>query len=59
MPYAKRIIHLESVHKNLHQQVKEIQNNEVFDDVQLHELKKKKLKIKDEIDRLSKLQQES
>ena len=59
MYYAKRIIHLESVHKNLHQQVKEIQNNEVFDDVQLHELKKKKLKIKDEIDRLSKLQQES
>ena len=59
MSYTKRIEHLRAVHTNLQHQVNEVQKNEVFDDVHLHELKKKKLKIKDEIIRLLTLQQES
>jgi|GEM_PF-5334399 len=59
MSYKSRINHLEEMHKLLDKQITEMQTNHPGVDVEhLAELKKKKLLIKDEISKLSKLQWE-
>jgi hypothetical protein len=57
MSYKSKINHLEEMHKLLDKQINEMQTNHPGVDVEhLAELKKKKLQIKDEISRLTKLQ---
>lgn len=59
MSYKGRIQHLEEMHKLLDKQINEMQTNHPGVDVEhLAELKKKKLQLKDEIGRLTKLQWE-
>jgi len=59
MSYKSRIQHLEEMHKLLDKQINEMQTNHPGVDVEhLAELKKKKLRLKDEISRLHKLQWE-
>lgn len=59
MSYKSRINHLEEMHKLLDKQITEMQTNHPGVDVEhLAELKKKKLQLKDEISRLTKLQWE-
>ena len=59
MSYKSKIKHLEEMHKLLDKQINEIQTNHPGVDVEHQvELKKKKLQLKDEISRLSKLQWE-
>jgi hypothetical protein len=56
MSYKSRINHLEEMHKLLDKQINEMQTNHPGVDVEhLAELKKKKLQLKDEISRLTKL----
>jgi hypothetical protein len=57
MNYKGRIQHLEEMHKLLDKQINEMQTNHPhIDEAHLSELKKKKLQVKDEINRLNKLQ---
>ena len=57
MSYKDRIRHLEEMHKLLDRQINEMQTNHPHVDVaHLAELKKKKLQVKDEIGRLTRLQ---
>jgi hypothetical protein len=57
MSYKSRINHLEEMHKLLDKQINEMQTNHPGVDVEhLAELKKKKLQLKDEIGRLTKMQ---
>jgi hypothetical protein len=57
MSYKSRINHLEEMHKLLDRQINEMQTNHPGVDIEhLAELKKKKLQLKDEIGRLTKLQ---
>jgi hypothetical protein len=57
MSYKGRIQHLEEMHRLLDKQINEMQTNHPGVDVEhLAELKKKKLLIKDEINKLTKLQ---
>lgn len=59
MSYKSRINHLEEMHKLLDKQINEMQTNHPGVDVEhLADLKKKKLQLKDEISRLTKLQWE-
>jgi hypothetical protein len=59
MSYKSRINHLEEMHKLLDKQINEMQNNHPGVDIEhLADLKKKKLLIKDEISKLTKLQWE-
>ena len=59
MSYKSRINHLEEMHKLLDRQINEMQTNHPGVDVEhLAELKKKKLQLKDEIGRITKLQWE-
>lgn len=59
MSYKSRINHLEEMHKLLDRQINEMQTNHPGVDVEhLAELKKKKLQLKDEISRLTRLQWE-
>lgn len=59
MSYQLRIHHLEEIHENLKQQVADMQKHTFWNDHQLNHLKKEKLRIKDEIYRLQKLEQET
>ncbi len=59
MSYQLRIHHLEEQHENLKQQVADMQKHTFWNDHQLNHLKKEKLRIKDEIYRLQKLEQET
>lgn len=57
MSYKSRIKHLEEMHGLLDKQIKEMQTNHPHvDGIHLAELKKKKLQVKDEISRLTRLQ---
>ena len=58
MSYQLRIHHLEEIHEKLKQQVEDMQKNTFWNDHQLNHLKKEKLRIKDEIYRLQRLEQE-
>ena len=59
MSYKGTIQHLEEMHKLLDKQITEMQNNHPGVDLgHLAELKKKKLQIKDEINKLNRLQWE-
>jgi len=59
MSYKSRINHLEEMHKLLDKQINEMQTNHPGVDIEhLAELKKKKLLIKDEISKLTRLQWE-
>ena len=59
MSYQLRLHHLEEQHENLKQQVVDMQKHTFWNDNQLNHLKKEKLRIKDEIYRLQKLEQET
>jgi hypothetical protein len=54
--YEARIKHLEEAHHSLDKRIKNMETTGVFDDEQLHELKKQKLKLKDDIETLKKKQ---
>lgn len=59
MSYKGKIQHLEEMHKLLDKQITEMQNNHPGVDLDhLAELKKKKLQIKDEINKINRLQWE-
>lgn len=59
MSYKSRINHLEEMHKLLDKQINEMQTNHPGVDIEhLADLKKKKLQLKDEISRLTKIQWE-
>lgn len=53
--YQQRIAHLEEAHRSLDRQIEKLQQSGVYEDHTLNELKKKKLKCRDEISRLRKL----
>jgi len=57
MSYQLRLHDLEEAHEILHQQVNNLQGNVHWNDYQLNQLKKEKLRIKDEIYRIQKLDQ--
>ncbi len=48
--YEARIKHLEEAHHSLDKRIKGMEATGVFEDEQLHELKKQKLKLKDDIE---------
>lgn len=56
--YETRIKHLEEMHRVLDQKIDTLEKTGVFEDNKLHEMKKQKLQIKDELRRLTKLQWE-
>jgi uncharacterized protein YdcH (DUF465 family) len=56
--YKNRILHLTESHRLLDNQINEIEKTGNFKDEILSEMKKKKLALKDEISRLTKLQWE-
>lgn len=58
MSYALRIRHLEEIHNKLKTQVTDMQKHTFWTDHQLSHLKKEKLRIKDEIYRLQRLEQQ-
>lgn len=59
MSYKGRIKHLEEMHKLLGKQITDMQiNHPGVDESHVSDLKKKKLQIKDEIQRLTRLQWE-
>ena len=57
MSYQLRLHDLEEAHETLTQQVNNLQGNVYWNDYQLNQLKKEKLRIKDEIYRIQKLDQ--
>lgn len=58
MPYRNRIATLTETHRLLDKQITEAERNPEFSVERIAELKKQKLKYKDEISRLNKLQWE-
>ncbi len=50
--YENRIKHLEEAHHALDKRIRGLEATGVYDDEQLHELKKQKLKLKDDIEEL-------
>lgn len=54
--YNNRIKHLEEMHKVLDNQITDMEEHNPFNRMQIEEMKKQKLKYKDEIVRLTKLQ---
>lgn len=57
--YKAKIIHLEEMHRVLNKQIDDMERNHPHVEVdKLTEMKKQKLKIKDEISRLNRLQWE-
>jgi hypothetical protein len=59
MSYKSRINHLEEMHRLLDKQISDMQTNHPGVDIEhLADLKKKKLQLKDEISKLTKLQWE-
>lgn len=59
MSYQLRLHHLEEIHEKLKQQVEDMQKHTFWNDHQLNHLKKEKLRIKNEIYRLQRLEQET
>jgi hypothetical protein len=57
-PYDLRISHLQEAHRVLDLQLHEMEKHPHVDEQKVAELKKKKLQYKDEISRLTKLEQE-
>lgn len=58
MTYKGRIAHLTEAHHALDKQIAQLERSGNFTDSSLSDLKKKKLALKDEISRLTKLQWE-
>ncbi len=56
--YENRISHLQEGHRVLDKRIDEMERNGNFVDVNLSELKKQRLQLKDEIARLTRLQWE-
>ncbi len=50
--YEHRIKHLEEAHRALDKRIKNMETTGVFEDEQLHELKKQKLRLRDDIEQL-------
>jgi len=50
--YKLRIKHLEAAHNSLDQRIRSLETSGIFEDTQLHAMKKQKLKIKDDIQQL-------
>ena len=58
MTYTLRIRHLEQAHENLKQQVAELQKKHPWNDTTIINLKKEKLRIKDQIAQLMLLERQ-
>lgn len=56
--YENRIKHLEEEHHALDKKIKGLEATGVYEDEHLHELKKQKLHLKDEIETLHRKQQQ-
>lgn len=56
--YENRIKHLEEAHRVLHKRIETMEKTGVFEDISIEDLKKQKLFLKDEIGRLTRLQEE-
>ena len=54
--YENRIQHLEESHRDLDRQIDGLERTGRFDDLQLQNLKKQRLQLRDEIAKLTKLQ---
>lgn len=54
--YNNRIKHLEEMHRVLDNQITDMEEHNPFNRMQIEEMKKQKLKYKDEIVRLTRLQ---
>jgi hypothetical protein len=54
MTWENRIKHLEEAHTALDKQVDNLEKNGLFEDIRLHELKKQRLILKDQIEHLKK-----
>ena len=54
--YNNRIKHLEEMHRILDNQITDMEEHKPFNRMQIEEMKKQKLKYKDEIVRLTRLQ---
>ena len=52
--YEERIKTLEATHQQLNKQIDGLEKTGVFDDVEIHDLKKKKLFVRDLIEELKK-----
>ena len=52
MTWQNRIAHLEEAHHALDKQIHGLESTGVFEDERLHELKKQKLHLKDQIEQL-------
>ena len=55
--YEHRIKHLEEAHRALDKQIDDLEKNGLFEDLKLEELKKQRLRLKDEIVILKRKQQ--
>ena len=56
MTYENRIKHLEEAHHALDKKIRGLESTGVFEDENLHDLKKQKLVLKDQIEELKKKQ---
>ena len=56
--YENRIKHLEDAHRALNKQIDTLEKNGLFEDLKLDELKKQRLRLKDEIAILKHKQQD-
>ncbi len=56
MTYENRIKHLEEAHHALDKKIRGMESTGVFEDEHLHELKKQKLILKDQIEELKQKQ---
>lgn len=56
--YENRIRHLEKIHESLDKQIDGLEKTGRFDDIQLHNLKKQRLQIRDQLSDLRKKQHE-
>lgn len=57
--YETRIKHLEEMHRVLDSKIETLEKTGVYEDTKLHEMKKQKLQLKDELRRLTRLQWEN
>ena len=57
--YESRIRHLEELHQDLDKKIDGMEKTGIFDDNQLHLLKKQRLQIRDQLDELRRKQQEA
>jgi uncharacterized protein YdcH (DUF465 family) len=55
--YEHRIKHLEEAHRALDKQIDDLEKNGLFEDLKLEDLKKQRLRLKDEIVILKRKQQ--